>query len=100
MVIVGSIMCIIGGAAESKPLGIIGGILIIVGPLLLIVDLIIGFSDISLLELAIPPGSNLIFGSESILGGTLSWGIWIGFFMAIAGGVLGLIGGATTKSNN
>lgn len=100
LVILGALLCIIGGAKGSKGAGIIGGIMMILGPLMLVLDLVIGMGDFTeLLELGFGlTDVTPFFGSEDILfmgvPMSLSWGLWIGFFMAIAGGVLGLIGGA------
>jgi len=97
MVLAGAALCIVGGAAEIKPLGIIGGILMIIGPFLLVLDIMMEVSEYAeLINLYIDYlGGTILFGSESAYGGTLIWGLWIGYFMAIGGGILGLIGGAT-----
>lgn len=100
VLIIGAVVCIIGAAKELKAAGIIGGILILLGPLLLIIDLLIGISDFGLIIDMITgvPGTadTLFWGSFSPAPGVLlSWGIWIGAFIALAGGALGLIGGAS-----
>lgn len=98
VLIIGAIVCIIGAVKESKVAGIVGGILILVAPILLLLDLLIGMSGFSILieTLGGPPGASVLWGSFVPAPGVLlSWGIWIGTFVALGGGVLGLIGGAT-----
>lgn len=105
MILVGAGLCIVNAATEMKVFGIIGGILMIVGPVFLIVDLLSVGSDfaeaidntIEFLESAVGGNYNPIWDSWSQYGYSASWGInWIGFSIPIAGGILGLIGGATT----
>lgn len=99
LVIGGSFLCIIIGANESattklKVAGIIGGFLMLIGPILLIIDLVIGKSDFArnLVELRSWAGGTLFEGTYVDIY-TYTWGLWIGFFLVLAGGVLGLIGG-------
>ena len=97
MVLAGAALCIVGGATEIKPLGIIGGILMIIGPFLVVLDIFMEFSEYAEIVNAYIDvfGGTVFFGSESGGGTTIFWGLWIGYFMAIFGGILGLIGGAT-----
>ncbi|MBY8984268.1 MAG: hypothetical protein KGD65_04305 [Candidatus Lokiarchaeota archaeon] len=99
VLIIGAIVCIVGAVKESKAAGIVGGILILVGPLLLILDLLLGLGDFAALIALLggPTGTSAFWGSITIVGPpdvVMSWGIWIGAFLALGGGVLGLIGGA------
>lgn len=57
------------------------------GPILLTVEL--------LLEIGFWEGfpEFALWGSQA----GADWGVWIGFFMGLAGGVLGLIGGASIE---
>ncbi len=105
MVLAGAGLCIVSAATEIKPLGIIGGILMIVGPIMLIVDLLLVDSEfaksvddvLEFLEYAVGGSYNILFGTWSEYGYSMNWGInFIGFSIPIAGGILGLIGGATT----
>ncbi|MFX1303882.1 MAG: hypothetical protein ACFFBV_01820 [Promethearchaeota archaeon] len=98
--IVGVVACIIGAVKEMKAAGIVGGILILVSPLILIIDLAISASGFAALIMSLggPPGASVFWGSFLIVGPPdvlLSWGIWIGTFLSLGGGVLGIIGGAT-----
>ena len=96
--IIGSIACIIAGVKESKAAGIIGGVLILLSPLILIIELLVGAGDFALLiqTLTGPAGASVFWGSYLIAPGvTLSWGIWIGTFLSLGAGVLGLAGGAS-----
>jgi len=100
LLIIGAIVCIIGAVKELKAAGIVGGILILLGPLLLIMDLLLGLGEFTevLAFLGGPADVNALWGSITIVGPPdflVSWGIWIGSFLALAGGVLGLIGGAS-----
>ena len=98
VLIIGAFLLTIGAFKESKTLGVIGGLLMLVGPLLLIVEVLIGTGDfIEFVGLFNgESGFALLWGSRTpnpLV--TIFWGVWIGFFLAIAGGFLGLIGGAT-----
>ena len=94
LVIVGAFACLASAFVENKIIGILGGLLMIVGPLLLIVDVMLGMSEfMEYMELSGDSGIELLFGSA----GGANYGIWIGFFMAIGGGVIGLIGGALVE---
>ena len=97
MVLAGAALCIVGGATEMKPLGIIGGILMIIGPFLVVLDILMEFSEYAeIVNLYIDYlGGTILFGSASSGPTTIFWGLWIGYYMAIGGGILGLIGGAT-----
>lgn len=100
VLIVGVVVCIIGAAKEMKAAGIVGGILILVSPLMLIIDLLVSAGDFAaiIMSLGGPPGASVFWGSFLISGPPdvlLSWGLWIGFFISLGGGVLGVIGGAT-----
>lgn len=99
LVLAGAGLCIVGGATEMKVLGIIGGIVMIVGPTMLIFELMGEFSDFSegLANMVDFYDKSIFFGSVSPAPGiTRVWGLWVGYFIAYAGGVIGLIGGATT----
>lgn len=96
ILIAGAIVLIIGAAKGIKVMGIIGGISILIGPILLLLNLSIGFYDFQ----GLVGKPNVFFGFEYIGFGILeAWGLWIGFFMALVGGVLGLIGGALVKKS-
>jgi len=83
---------IIGAAKEIKVMGIIGGVLTLIGPILLFSNLLIGIYDFQ----GLLGDPNVFWGFREVGPGVwLSWGVWIGFFMALVGGVLGLVGGAT-----
>lgn len=91
VIIVGAIILIIGAAKEIKAMGIIGGVVTLIGPILLLFSLVIGIYDWQ----GFIGDPNVFWGLREIGPGVwLSWGVWIGFFMALVGGVLGLVGGA------
>lgn len=95
LIVAGGALGIIGGLVENKVIGLIGGILMLLGPILLIVALFIEFGDFEALADLIELGTGkrfLLFGS----GAGVTWGLWIGTFLAFGAGVLGIIGGATT----
>jgi hypothetical protein len=86
LLVAGGAIAIIGGLIENKMIGVLGGIIMLAGPILLSVELLLktGFWDGFTQD-------NLFLGSA----GGANWGVWIGFFMGIGGGVLGLVGGAS-----
>jgi len=97
LIIVGAALCIVGAFTEKKPLGIIGGIVMIVGPLLLLVDLLMAASDFAeaIDNLVTASDGNIFFDSfTDPIGDSATWGLYTGFFVVIAGGVIGLVGGA------
>ncbi len=98
LVILGAIVCIVGVTKESKKIGSIGGILILLGPVLLLADFLIGISEyyeqVEFIQ-SIATNKNILWDTVSFFGDVYAWNLWIGFFMAVAGGVLGTIGGAT-----
>jgi len=100
LLIIGAILCIVASVKESKAVGIVGGVLILLCPLLLIIDLLLGLGDFAaMIELlGGPAGASALWGTFTITGPPdviMSWGIWIGSFVTLAGGVIGIIGGAT-----
>lgn len=93
LIVAGGAIAIIGGLIENKVAGILGGILMLVGPILFIVALAIEMGDFE--DLAgyiefITGEKGLLFGSA--LG--LNWGIWISTYLALGAGIVGVIGGA------
>lgn len=95
IIVVGGVFGILGGIIENKAIGLIGGILMLLGPILLIVALFIEFGDFKDLADFIEFGTGnrfLLFGS----GAGVTWGLWISTFLALGAGILGIIGGATT----
>ncbi len=99
LLIIGAIICIVGVIKESKAAGIVGGVLILLAPLILIIDLLTGLGDFADLiqTLGGPSNASVFWGSFTITGPPdvlMSWGIWIGSFLALGGGALGIIGGA------
>jgi hypothetical protein len=100
LVIVGAVLCIVAAIKEMKVVGIIGGVLILLGPLILIIDMLAGMSDFATLIALLggPTGANPLWGSFTITGPPdvlMAWGIWIGTFLTLGAGVLGIVGGAT-----
>lgn len=91
LIVAGGAIAIVGGLIENKLVGLLGGILMLVGPILFIVALVMETGDFEILALAISGmgGDTLIFGS----GAGFSWGLWISSYMAFAAGVLGIVGG-------
>ncbi len=92
LILGGSVLTFIAGLAGSKAIGILGGIILLAGPILLLVSLVaqMGFFGQTIIPLL--GNENLLFGSVL---GVAEWGINIGFYLAIGGGLLGIIGGAT-----
>jgi hypothetical protein len=96
-VILGVVACVVGITKEEKKFGFLGGILMLLGPILLLTDFLIVLSEFAdyIDFYQINPDSNMFWDSVDIMAYTYTWNLWIGFFMAGAAGVLGLIGGLT-----
>lgn len=106
VIVVGAGLLIIGALTEVKALGIIGGLTVIAGPILLMIGLLLemgDFADIAdLLEDGGLTDETLIFGSGELDFTIINpafifqadWGMWIGTYIVIGGGVVGVIGGA------
>jgi hypothetical protein len=94
LVIVGGLITLIGCGGKGA---IVGGIILLMGPLFFIIQMFTGMSMLAsgYTQAAGLSGQNILFGSMSNAAGTVAWGIWIGGFLEIGGGVLGIIGGAT-----
>ena len=92
LIIGGSVLTFIAGITENKTVGILGGIIFLAGPILLLFEIITKIGVFESMAAVWLPGENLLFGSFP---GLADWGIGIGFYLAIGGGILGIIGGAT-----
>lgn len=93
LVVAGGALAIIGGLIESKVFGILGGIIMLAGPIFLLIGLFMelgDFEDLANIIDFLVGGEGLIMGSE----GGVEWGIWISTYLAFGAGALGLIGGA------
>jgi hypothetical protein len=96
LIILGAILCIVATVKESKGMGVLGGILMLIAPLLLVLDFMTGMSELAgdiqdNMDLFI--GRDWYWESFFAVLYDYTWGLWIGFFIAIAGGAIGLIGG-------
>ena len=93
LVVAGGALAIIGGLIESKIFGILGGIIMLAGPIFLLIGLFIEMGDFEDLATNIA----FLFGGEGLIMGSAGgaeWGIWISTYFAFGAGALGLIGGA------
>jgi hypothetical protein len=97
LVIVGAVECLTSALLKNKVVGILGGLFMIVGPLLLLADIMMGVSEFMqfMENYTYNSGVELFFGRIPVW--DMDFGLWIGFFMAIAGGVAGLIGGVLVE---
>ena len=97
LVIVGAVQCLTSALVKNKIVGILGGLFMIVGPLLLLADIMMGVSEFMqwMEYYTSDSGVGLLFGR--IPAYDIDFGLWIGFYMAIGCGVLGLIGGALVE---
>ncbi|MFX1322345.1 MAG: hypothetical protein ACFFAQ_11955 [Promethearchaeota archaeon] len=101
LVLAGAALCIVSALTEQKILGIIGGIAMLLGPTFLIFDLLGQMSEFA----EFMDNVTTTLYDENIFFATFTpgpgingvAGLWIGFFMAYGGGILGLIGGATVE---
>jgi hypothetical protein len=92
LIIGGSVLTFIAGLTERKVFGILGGIIFLAGPTLLLFEIITKIGVFETMAAVWLPGENLLFGSFP---GIADWGLGIGSYLAIGGGILGIIGGAT-----
>jgi len=92
LIIGGGVITFIAGLVENKAVGILGGIILLAGPTLLLFELITKMGVFGDTIVPLLGDVNLLFGSVP---GVADWGIGIGSFLAIGGGILGIIGGAT-----
>lgn len=100
LVIAGAIGCVSGANKQIKKSTFIGGVLMLVGPLLLLLDLLAEMSDYAIVvgNLVEASNGNIFWDSwTDPIGDSATWSVWIGFFMALGGGVLGLITGAVVE---
>ncbi|MEE9376751.1 MAG: hypothetical protein V3V33_01805 [Candidatus Lokiarchaeia archaeon] len=84
LIVTGGAIVIIGGLIGNKFFGILGGVVMLAGAILLTIAIFSKsgiFDDIAQTLLV----DNFFWGSEPIV----DWGVWIGFFLAIGGGVWG-----------
>lgn len=98
LIILGSAVSIIGVLKRSKKLELIAGFTLIIAPIFVIIDLLVGTPDY-IHSFPILTGRVLsnFFGTAqaNAMGEDIffTWGLSGGFFMTLAGGILGLIGG-------
>jgi hypothetical protein len=98
LIIMGSAVSIIGVMKRSKKLELIASGLILIAPIFVVIDLLVSTPDY-IHSFPILSGRILsnFFGTAQAhaLGEDIffTWGLSGGFFMALAGGILGLIGG-------
>lgn len=89
LVVAGGALAIVGGLVENKMIAILGGVVMLAGPIIFIIGAAVEFGPFEDLAAMLPPDSSLLFGSAA--GG--DWGLYVGTFLALGAGVLGLIGG-------
>ncbi len=92
LIIGGGVITFIAGVAESKTVGILGGIILLAGPTLLLVELIAKLGVFGDILIPLMGDVNLLAGN---IPGVADWGLGIGSYLAIGGGILGIIGAAT-----
>ena len=99
LIILGAIACVVGAFKEMRKPALGGAILMIIGPLLLLADLLMTTSDFAeAVDLLVDVSNGNIFaGSFSDPSGSAKWGIHTGFFLPIVAGVIGLVGGALVE---
>jgi hypothetical protein len=92
LIVAGGGIEIVGAFIENKMIATIGGLLMLVGPILFILALVLELGDFKNLADFIEAATGdrfLLFGS----GAGADWGIWISAYIALGAGVLGLVGG-------
>jgi len=97
LVILGSILCIVATVKESKGMGVLGGASMLIAPILLVIDFIVGMSELAgVIQDNLDLFATRVWYWEDPFFALLyryNWGLWIGFFLGISAGVIGLIGG-------
>jgi hypothetical protein len=96
LVIIGSVVCVFSTIVKNRKIGAIGGILMLVGPLLIFVEILFDNSDFAEIvnDFVDLSNGNIFYGSyEDMTSHYALWNVWIGFYIAIGGAILGLIGG-------
>ncbi|MFX0105823.1 MAG: hypothetical protein ACFE75_10050 [Candidatus Hodarchaeota archaeon] len=96
--IFGILMTLIGAGKGSRGAGIGGGFFLLLAPILFMGALMGGagiFSELA--DIVGIVGQNLLFGSISDMGTTVTWGIGAGTILPLVAGVLGLIGGGLIR---
>ena len=93
----GFVITLIASIEGKRNMGVGGGITLLFGPILFMIALLTGMGTLfgELAPTLGLVGQNLLFGRiyepYTIL---ITWGLGPGFFVALAGGILGVIGGA------
>lgn len=96
--LLGALLLLIGGATEKKGLGIAGAMIIILGPILFIASFLMGVSDALPVDNYYSQMLELFYGSRSSGGASVTWGLGPGFYLALAGGIMGIVGSAKLES--
>ena len=93
LIVGGFVAMLIGGVSGKRSSSLGGGFFLLFGLFILLGSLLDEFgmfgeltSNLSLV------GRNLLFGSSNQGGVIITWGLGIGFYLTLIGGVLGLIG--------
>jgi hypothetical protein len=89
-VIAGGVLMLLGGISGAKFIAMLGALAAIAGPIIFLVAQN-GNADIKLFI-----GDNVFFGSASGLGYSWNWYLGAGFFLPMAGAILGFV---SLKSN-
>ena len=92
LIIGGGVITSIAGVVESKVVGILGSVILLAGPTLLLIELIAKLGVFGDILIPLMGDVNLLAGN---IPGVADWGLGIGSYLAIGGGILGIIGAAT-----
>ncbi len=92
LILGGSVLTFIAGLTESKVVGILGGIILLAGPILFLVEIVAKLGIFGSDIVPLLGDAFFLFGNSP---GLVEWGIYYGYYLAIGGGILGMIGGAT-----
>ncbi|MFX1379444.1 MAG: hypothetical protein ACFFA4_10160 [Promethearchaeota archaeon] len=91
LILTGSIGCIFSAIKESRVIGIIGGILILLVPIIFTIDLFLGLGFFIQLITSLGAGSfrgTLFYGMMRYSGAILTWGVGVGFYICLASGII------------
>lgn len=93
LLVAGGVAAFGGALGKFKNLCIIGGTLMLLGPILFSIELVVRSNYFSVWEPV--EYENLFWGSISYLNTSEYWNIGVSFYMGAGGGILGIIGGVT-----
>lgn len=100
IILAGGVVGFVGGLAGNKGIAVAGGLVAILGVVLFAVFLPSIYEDTGVDLSTIPDDMSLLFtfGEErGLITTTYTFALWVGFYLALAGGALATVGGLAIK---